>query len=94
MGLPPAEGHSPNSIPIHHLAHLFGFRLNDEAKGGDLDLMVETNQEVNQPALISAQLAAKISRKMLGRKVDVVLSVPNLKQQAIHSQAKSTGAIL
>ena len=73
---------------------IFGSRLDDQAKGGDLDLLVETSQVVNQPALVSAQLAAKISRKMLGRKVDVVLSAPNLQQQAIHKQARNTGTIL
>ena len=64
---------------------LFGSRLNGEARGGDVDLMLEFATPIANPALLSARLAAKISRAMQGRKVamqgrkvDVLLSAANL----------------
>ena len=73
---------------------IFGSRLNDEARGGDLDLMLELNEPVDNPALLSAQLSAKISRVMHGRKVDVVLSAPNLLHLPIHDIAFKEGQLL
>jgi predicted nucleotidyltransferase len=30
---------------------LFGSRVDDSAKGGDIDLMIETSEEIDRPAL-------------------------------------------
>jgi predicted nucleotidyltransferase len=57
---------------------VFGSRLDDTARGGDLDLLLELPEPVNNPALIAATLSAQVSRAMHGRKVDVLLSAPNL----------------
>lgn len=75
-------------------AYVFGSRLDDEARGGDLDLMLELTEPVNNPALLSASLAAKISRIMGGRKVDVLLSAPNLMRLPIHDIAFSEGQLI
>lgn len=73
---------------------LFGSRLDDEARGGDIDLLVKTDQTVERPALISAQLMAKLSRALQGRKVDVIISAPNLTKLPIHVVASEQGALL
>jgi len=73
---------------------LFGSRIDDHAKGGDVDLMVEVGGIVDEPALFSARVASRISRSMNGRKVDVILKAPNLKNQPIHEIATRTGVIL
>jgi predicted nucleotidyltransferase len=52
---------------------VFGSRLDDAARGSDLDLMIEPNDPVTNPALLAAQLSAKISRTLHGRKVDVLI---------------------
>lgn len=70
---------------------LFGSRLDDTARGGDVDLLVEVPQAVARPAQLSAQLAGRISRALNGRHVDIVLSAPNLKDQSIHLVARTTG---
>jgi len=73
---------------------LFGSRVNDAAKGGDVDLMIEVPSSVSEPALLSARVASRVSRAMNGRKVDVVLKAPNLMIQPIHDIAARNGVLL
>ena len=73
---------------------LFGSRLDDEAQGGDVDLLLELTEAVDHPALIAAQLSARVSRAMHGRKVDVLLSAPNLSHLPIHDVAFREGKLL
>lgn len=73
---------------------VFGSRLDDTANGGDLDLMLELPEPVDNPALMAAQLAARVSRLMFGRKVDVLLSAPNLMRLPIHDSAFKEGRLL
>ena len=73
---------------------VFGSRLNDAALGGDLDLMLETGEPVDNPALMSARMSALVSRVMLGRKVDVLISAPNLMHLPIHDIAYAEGQLL
>lgn len=73
---------------------LFGSRLDDTAHGGDIDLFVELDQPVEHPARLSARLSVRIMRAMQGRKVDVLLSAPNLSEQAIHILAREQGVLL
>jgi len=89
---------------ILHLAHqvagnqarvsVFGSRLDDTAHGGDLDLMLEIPEPVGNPALMAAQMSAQVSRAMHGRKVDVLLSAPNLMRLPIHDIAFKEGQLL
>lgn len=73
---------------------VFGSRLDDAAHGGDLDLMLELTEPVANPALMAAQMSAQVSRAMHGRKVDVLLSAPNLKRLPIHEVACKEGQLL
>jgi Nucleotidyltransferase domain. len=73
---------------------VFGSRLDDTALGGDLDLMLELPEPVSNPALMAAQLSARVSRAMHGRKVDVLVSAPNLIRLPIHELAFKEGRLL
>lgn len=73
---------------------VFGSRLDDHAHGGDLDIMLELPEAVENPALMAARISAKLSRVMHGRKVDVLLSAPNLMRLPIHDVAFSEGRLL
>lgn len=70
---------------------LFGSRVRDDAKGGDVDLLVELDSPVAEPAQLSARLTAQVSRAMYGRKVDVLIKAPNLMHLPIHSIALAEG---
>jgi|SRR3989338_2918033 len=73
---------------------VFGSRLDDAARGGDLDLMLELPEPVDNPALMAAQMSAQVSRAMHGRKVDVLVSAPNLMRLPIHDLAFKEGELL
>ncbi len=70
---------------------LFGSRVRDDARGGDVDLLLEVDSAVAEPALLAARLAAKVSRSMQGRKVDVLIKAPNLLHLPIHTIAMAQG---
>jgi predicted nucleotidyltransferase len=70
---------------------VFGSRLDDRARGGDLDLMLELPEPVASPALLAARFSARVTRLMQGRKVDVLLAAPNLMRLPIHDMAFKEG---
>jgi predicted nucleotidyltransferase len=70
---------------------LFGSRVRDDARGGDVDLLLELDSPVAEPAQLAARLAAQVSRAMYGRKVDVLVKAPNLLHLPIHSIALAEG---
>ena len=73
---------------------VFGSRIDDGAHGGDIDLMLELSEPLENPALIAAQMSALVSRAMHGRKVDVLLCAPNLMRLPMHDIAFKEGKLL
>ncbi len=73
---------------------LFGSRLDDQQKGGDIDLLVTVLHPVDNPALLVARMGAALHRALEGRKVDIVLQAPNLQRQPIHQIAEAEGVEL
>ncbi|MFA7240761.1 MAG: nucleotidyltransferase domain-containing protein [Sulfuricellaceae bacterium] len=70
---------------------LFGSRVDDAAKGGDVDLYIETPQP---PGIWrQAQLLAELE-KQLGLSVDLVLHAQGEPEKPIHRIAKLTGVAL
>ena len=72
----------------------FGSRVRDDARGGNVDLMIEVATAIEGPIWQGALLAVRGSRAMCGRKVDVVLSAPNLRELPIHAVARREGVVL
>ncbi len=56
--------------------------------------MLELPNPVDNPALMAAQMSTRVSRVMHGRKVDVLLSAPNLMRLPIHDIAFNEGQLL
>lgn len=52
---------------------LFGSRLDDAAKGGDVDLHISLTRPIASPVWAAAQLASRLERELGGRRVDVRL---------------------
>jgi hypothetical protein len=96
---------SPQSQTIIHQAviqrfgdqaqvRLFGSRLDDAAKGGDIDLHVRVCGEVDNPIWEASLLAAQLQRKLDGRKVDVRLLVDTQNTLPVDTVALSEGILL
>jgi len=73
---------------------LFGSRLDDSAKGGDIDLHVQVQGEVDNPIWEASLLAAQLQRQLDGRKVDVRLLGGHQNHLPIDDVALSEGALL
>ena len=73
---------------------LFGSRLNDEARGGDVDLHVQLPHELQNRAWTAVLLAAKLERRLGGRKVDVRLLTPGMARESIDTTALEEGKLL
>lgn len=70
---------------------LFGSRVNDTKRGGDIDIMIRTSETVDRPAVMAAKLASKLTRLLDGRNVDVIIQSDSLKHLPIHDVAERTG---
>ena len=73
---------------------LFGSRVHDQQRGGDIDLLVRLAQPVSDPAFLAARLGARLSRLFNGRKVDVLVQGPSIRRLPIHEVAEQTGVQL
>ncbi|MDX1251391.1 MAG: nucleotidyltransferase domain-containing protein [Gammaproteobacteria bacterium] len=73
---------------------LFGSRVDDQMRGGDIDLMVTVPHVTGRPSLLAARLAAQLERSLEGRRVDVVLVTPATQAQPIHRIARQQGVML
>ena len=73
---------------------LSGSRVNDDARGGDVDLLEQVDGIVEEPAQLSARQATRVSRSMYGRKVDVLIEAPDLVHLPVHTAALAQGGRL
>ncbi len=75
--------------------YLFGSRLDDAARGGDIDLLVVLPGEPDAGRAVAAsQLEAALQRRLGGRQVDVILLTPRTPRRPIHEHALRTGVRL
>ncbi|MFN0005445.1 MAG: nucleotidyltransferase domain-containing protein [Burkholderiaceae bacterium] len=73
---------------------LFGSRVDDAEKGGDIDLLIETRRTLENRFEVESRLATKLYIRLGGRKVDVLLKDESTQVQSIHTQAIKTGIVL
>lgn len=70
---------------------LFGSRVDDTRRGGDIDIMIKTSEPVERPAVMAAKLATRLSRLLNNRNVDVIIQSDSLEHLPIHDVAERTG---
>lgn len=73
---------------------LFGSRVDDAQRGGDVDLLVRSPRVLEQHAWLAARLASRAERLLGGRRVDVLLLDPSTVVQPVHAAALATGVAL
>ena len=73
---------------------LFGSRLDDDQRGGDVDLLVQSPQVLSERLTLELRLGARLERALGGRKVDVLLVDPSTPLQPVHRVALASGVPL
>lgn len=68
---------------------LFGSRVNDRLKGGDIDLYIETEKHTLLQDKLS--LLSNLKLSLGDQKIDVVVKAPNKNNQKIFQIARQTG---
>jgi predicted nucleotidyltransferase len=72
--------------------YLFGSRVDDNAKGGDIDLFIESDQNVTLTDKL--QLMTLLQLALGDRKIDIIVKDVSAKSQPIFNIAKNTGCLL
>jgi predicted nucleotidyltransferase len=70
---------------------LFGSRVDDDAKGGDIDLLFASPVNIDNQAVTMGQIYAQLVRQLGEQKIDILLKAPNLQPQPIHVIAEENG---
>jgi predicted nucleotidyltransferase len=73
---------------------LFGSRADDRARGGDIDLMVETDRALPDRLRQELRLGVRLERALGGRRVDLLLVDPTVPLQPVHRVARREGVAL
>ncbi len=88
------KGEVASQLGIDAVVRLFGSRVDDAQRGGDIDLLIEPGQPLAHRIQTECRLAARLFIMLGGRKVDVLIKDPLKPQQPIHEQALRQGIIL
>ena len=99
MRISPEQAHAISvavkaAAGAHAQVKLFGSRLDDDARGGDIDLLVELPHAIERPTWLAAQVTARVQRVLGDRKVDVLVIDPATDLQAVHKAALRDGILL
>ena len=69
-------------------ALLFGSRVHDDLRGGDIDLLVELPAPAQDATALSIRIAARIQRQIGLRKIDVLVADPVTPDSALLRRAR------
>ncbi|NOT13928.1 MAG: nucleotidyltransferase domain-containing protein [Methylococcaceae bacterium] len=73
---------------------LFGSRLDDAAKGGDVDLLIKLESPTANKAVLAARYNALLQMELGLQKFDVLVIDPSTTLKKIHQQALSNAVRL
>lgn len=78
----------------HTKVRLFGSRIDDGQRGGDIDLLVECDTPIPDLLKKSLALAARLQMALGDQPIDVLAIDPHTALQPVHKIAISTGVVL
>lgn len=73
---------------------LFGSRVDDAARGGDIDLLIETDVTLESRAAAAGRFNAKLQMSLGEQKIDILLVDAATPLLPIHQIARETGVRL
>ncbi len=71
---------------------LFGSRTDDSKKGGDIDLFVQTSQNITLKEELA--LLAKLEMNGINRKIDLIIDTPQKNKQVFFQKIKDQAIAL
>mgnify|MGYP006429505475 CR=1 FL=1 len=75
----------------HARVRLFGSRLDDHGRGGDIDLLVESDQAILDEARKRLQLVARLQMRLGDQPIDVLTVDSQASAGPVHREAQRTG---
>lgn len=76
------------------VVRLFGSRADDHARGGDIDLHIETTGTPAELLDRELKLQARLLRRLGDRRIDIIVCGDPQQQRPIDRQARETGIAL
>lgn len=76
--------------PMAHVS-LFGSRTDDRARGGDIDLLVESDHAIPDKLQKSLRMTALLQMRLGDQPIDILVIDPDTPLRPIHRQARMTG---
>jgi len=73
---------------------LFGSRVDDTKKGGDIDLLFETDQPIGDRAAAVGAIYVALIRQLGDRKIDILLKDGTTPLSPVLEVARQTGILL
>lgn len=73
---------------------IFGSRAKMDERGGDIDIMIETEQKLADRVSIACRLISQLQMQLGDQKIDVIIIDPATPAQPIHQIARQTGVML
>jgi predicted nucleotidyltransferase len=70
---------------------LFGSRVDDSKRGGDIDLYLETDEILESTGQAASRFGAELQMQLGEQKIDVLVVDTATQRQKIHEIALSTG---
>ena len=70
---------------------LFGSRVDDQLKGGDIDLLIEVNHKLENRVAVACQINAKIQIALGAQRLDIIVKDVDTESLPIHEIAKKNG---
>ncbi|TLS74264.1 nucleotidyltransferase domain-containing protein [Mariprofundus erugo] len=74
--------------------YLFGSRLDDQLKGGDIDLFIDLPEADDDMVRHACQAAADIQMAIGEQKIDLIIRHPGLSDQPVFHEALTHGRLL
>lgn len=99
MRLTPSQVHIIKTViarklNLPHRIWLFGSRVDDQKRGGDIDLFIETDETISNHADTICRVYGALIMALGDRKLDILLKDAHTKDAPIFEVAKRTGIIL
>lgn len=78
----------------HTSIRVFGSRAREDEKGGDIDLLIETERQLPDRVASACRLVSELQMQLGDQKIDVLILDTETQEQPIHQIARQTGVML